>query len=89
MYLFILKFDSMNLQAEKLEVVRMILDTDDKNIIRDVKSLFKNRRKVTKKGDSLEEFYEGFKDGIREVKSSLEGKAALKDAKTWLDELQD
>lgn len=79
----------MNLQAEKLEVVRMILDTDDKNIISEVKSLFKNRHKVTKKEDELAEFYEGFKNGIREVKSSLEGKIELKDAKIWLDELQD
>ena len=79
----------MNIQAEKLEVVRMILDTDDKNIIRDVKSLFKNRRKEAKKETGLEEFYEGFRDGVREVKASLNGKVKLKDAKTWLDELQD
>ncbi|GAC1306626.1 MAG: hypothetical protein NVSMB24_17220 [Mucilaginibacter sp.] len=79
----------MNLQAEKLEVVRMILDTDDKNIIREVKSFLKNRRKGTGKEANLDGFYEGFRDGIREVKSSLEGKAELKDAKTWLNELQD
>jgi len=74
----------MNLQAEKLEVVRMVLDTDDKSIISEVKSLFKNRRKAIKKEGELTDFYEGFKDGIREVKSSLEGKTELKDAKTWL-----
>jgi len=79
----------MNLQAEKLEIVRMILDTDDKNIIREVKSFFKNHSKPEKKEDATEEFYEGFRDAIREVKSSLEGKAELKDAKTWLNELQD
>lgn len=79
----------MNLQAEKLEVLKMILDTDDKNIIREVKSLFKNRRKATKKDVDLDEFYDGFKDGIHEVKSSLDGKTELKDAKTWLNELQD
>lgn len=79
----------MNLSAEKLEVVKMIIDTDDKNIIREVKSLFKTHRKVTNKKDDLEEFYEGFRDGIREVKSSLDGKAELKDAKAWLNELQD
>ena len=79
----------MNLQAEKLEVVRMILDTDDKSLISEVKSLFKNRRKLTKNADGLDEFYEGFKNGVHEVKLSLEGKAELKDAKTWLNELQD
>jgi hypothetical protein len=79
----------MNLQAEKLEVVRMILDTDDKNIIREVKSLFKSRRKGTGKEANLDEFYEGFRDGVREIKSSLDGKVELKDAKTWLNEFQD
>ena len=79
----------MNLQAEKLEVVRMILDTDDKNIIRAVKSLFKNDRKAAKKEDGLEGFYESFRDGVREVRSSLNGETELKDAKTWLNELQD
>ena len=77
----------MNLQAEKLEVVRMILDTDDKNIISEVKSLFKNRNKVSKNQASLNGFYNGFKNGVQEVKSSLDGETELKDAKTWLNEL--
>jgi hypothetical protein len=79
----------MNLQAEKLEMVKMIIDTNDKNIIREVKSLFKTRHGELNKRDGLEEFYEGFRDGVREVKSSVDGIAELKDAKTWLDELQD
>jgi hypothetical protein len=77
----------MNLQAEKLEVVRMILDTDDKKIISEVKSLFKNRNKVSKNQADLNEFYNGFKNGVHEVKSSLDGKTELKDAKNWLNEL--
>ena len=77
----------MNLQAEKLEAVRMILDTDDKNIISEVKSLFKSHKKTSKKRVDLNKFYEGFKDGVHDVKLSLEGKAELKDAKTWLNEL--
>jgi hypothetical protein len=77
----------MNLQAEKLEVLKMILDTDDKNIISEVKSLFKNHRKTVNKNTDLDGFYNSFRDGIHEVKLSLEGKAELKDAKTWLNEL--
>ncbi|MEP6612754.1 MAG: hypothetical protein ABJA76_12740 [Mucilaginibacter sp.] len=77
----------MNLQAEKLEVVRMILDTDDKNIISEVKSLFKKNVKVDKKNLELDKFYNGFRDGIRDVKLSEEGKIDLKDADTWLNEL--
>lgn len=77
----------MNLQAEKLEVVRMILDTDDKNIISEVKSIFKNSLKADKKSAELDKFYNGFRDGIRDVKLSLDGKIELKDADTWLNEL--
>ncbi|WP_426670981.1 hypothetical protein ACPPVU_07060 [Mucilaginibacter sp. McL0603] len=77
----------MNLQAEKLEIVRMILDTDDKKIISEVKSLFKNRNKVSKNQADLNDFYNGFKKGVQEVKSSLAGKTELKDAKIWLNEL--
>jgi len=77
----------MNLQAEKLELVKLIIETDDKTIISKVKSLFKGIKPVAKKEDELDDFYSGFRDGVREVKMSLEGKAELKDAKTWLDEL--
>ncbi|BAU56000.1 hypothetical protein [Mucilaginibacter gotjawali] len=77
----------MNLQAEKLEVVRLILDTDDKNILSEVKALFKNRRKTANKKGELDEFYDGFKKAIHEVKSSIDGKAELKDAKAWLSSL--
>jgi hypothetical protein len=83
---FLVIFDIMNLQAAKLEVIGMILDTDDEDIISEVKSLL-NRRKVTKKKADPEEFYEGFKAGIREVKLSLNGNTELKDAKTWLTEI--
>jgi hypothetical protein len=79
----------MNLQAEKLEVLKLILDTDDKNIISEVKSIFKKSKKAPNKDAGLNSFYDGFKDGVHEVKLSLEGKAELKDAKAWLNEIQD
>lgn len=34
---------SMNLQTEKLEIVRMLLNTNDRELIREVKILFKSR----------------------------------------------
>jgi hypothetical protein len=77
----------MNLQAEKLEVLKMILDTDDQSIISEVKSIFKNRKKAIDADNSLDEFYNGFRNGVREVKLSLEGKTKLKDVNTWLNEL--
>jgi len=77
----------MNLQAEKLEVMRLVLDTDDKTILSEVKAIFKNRPKS--KISKADAFYDGFREGIREVKSSVDGKTELKDAQTWLDELND
>ena len=79
----------MNLPAAKLELVKMILYTNDKNIIREVKTLFKNQFKVTKKTTDLDEFYEGFTNGIKEIKSARDAKEKLKNAQSWLNELQD
>lgn len=36
----------MNIQAEKLELVRMILDTDNPNIQSSIKRIFTNSKKV-------------------------------------------
>lgn len=36
----------MNIQAEKLELVRMILDTDNPNILSSVKRIFTTSQKV-------------------------------------------
>jgi len=36
----------MNIQAEKLELVRMILDTDNPGILSSIKRIFTNSRKV-------------------------------------------
>jgi len=77
----------MSLQAQKLEVVRLVLDADDKNILSEVKALFKKKRKAVETDEDLSEFYTGFREGIREVKSSINGDVELKDAKSWLNEL--
>jgi hypothetical protein len=78
----------MNLRAEKLDVVRMVLDTDDKKILGEVKAIFKKHQGPRTKEANLQEFYDGFRDGIREVKASMNGEIELKDARTWLNELQ-
>ena len=36
----------MNIQAEKLELVRMIIDTDNPNILSSIKRIFTNSKKV-------------------------------------------
>lgn len=79
----------MDLQAEKLEIMQMILNTEDETIIGKVKSLFKKSGNAIKKKDGLSEFYEGFRQSAREVKLASEGKITLKEARTWLNEIQD
>ena len=74
----------MNLKAEKLEVIGLILNTNDK-VVSKAKALLK-RDKALKKDSRLAEFYDRFRSGIHEIKSSLEGKTELKDAQTWLAE---
>ena len=35
----------MNIQAEKLELIKMLLETDDKTIIEAIKNIFKSQKK--------------------------------------------
>jgi hypothetical protein len=79
----------MNLQAKKLELIRLILDTEDPKILCEVKALFERHRKELNTREDLNEFYAGFRDGIREVKSSIDGHIELMDATTWLAQLKD
>lgn len=58
----------MNIQAEKLELVRMILDTDNPGIISAIKRIFKNSRK----SDFWEKLPQSCKDEILEGISDVE-----------------
>lgn len=40
----------MNLQTEKLRSVKMIIDTDDQDVIKEVKSIFESRSIVASGG---------------------------------------
>jgi hypothetical protein len=56
----------MDLKAEKIELVKMILDTTDKNLISEIKSLFKNREQ-----DFWETLPGHVKTGIRKSQEQL------------------
>jgi hypothetical protein len=58
----------MNIQAEKLELVRMILDTDNPGIISAIKMIFKN----SGKSDFWEKLPQSSKDEIMEGISDVE-----------------
>jgi hypothetical protein len=55
--------------------------------VKKIKTCFNNRRKSIKQHRQLGNFYNRFRNGIHEVKSSIDGKAELKDAKAWLSSL--
>ena len=56
----------MNLRAEKIELVKLILDTEDKTLIGEIKNLFKTREK-----DFWETLPEHVKAGIRKSQEQL------------------
>ena len=45
----------MNLQSEKLELIKMLLETNDKDIIESIKNIFKSEKKNVWKELSPEE----------------------------------
>jgi hypothetical protein len=75
----------MNLQAEKIQLVKMILDTDDKGLLKAVRSVFKESN--IKPKDVTAEVAKGVEVAMKEVKQHLEGKVKLRSAKDLLDEL--
>ncbi len=57
----------MNIQAEKLELVRLILDTNNPNILNSIKGLF-TKSKITDFWDTLsQEQKADIQDGINEI----------------------
>lgn len=77
----------MNLQEEKIELVRLVLDMDDENLVREIKALLEGHYKSKEKSPDVSVFYDGFRESVREVKQSQDGQNQLKDAKEWLDGL--
>ena len=46
MYIFDYKQNVMNIQAEKIELVKMLLETDNPKIIESIKKIFKKQKSV-------------------------------------------
>ena len=53
----------MNLHAEKIELAKMLLETEDKSLIKEIKALFKIREK-----NFWDELPHHVKDGIKRSK---------------------
>ena len=49
----------MNLQAEKIELAKLLLDTEDETLVQQIRALFKSRKK-----DFWEELPEHVKKGV-------------------------
>jgi hypothetical protein len=46
MYIFDYKLNAMNIEAEKIELVKMLLETDNPKIIESIKKIFKKQKSV-------------------------------------------
>ncbi len=77
----------MNLQAEKIELVRLVLDTDDRYLIQELKALLKSSNQAKENSQDLDCFYENFRSAVREIKHNSEGNIHLREAKDWLNEV--
>ncbi|PWG82109.1 hypothetical protein [Pararcticibacter amylolyticus] len=75
----------MDLQAEKLQLVKMVIDTEDRSLIRDLITLFKSRSKA--ESENVEAFYDGFREAVHEIKLAKEGKIKPLSLKDALNEL--
>ncbi len=75
----------MDLQAEKLELVKMVINTEDGGLIRDLIVFFKSRSKA---GDeNIQKFYDGFREAVHEIKLAKEGKIKALSLKDAMNEL--
>ncbi|UEG53530.1 hypothetical protein LLH06_00880 [Mucilaginibacter daejeonensis] len=75
----------MDLQAEKIQLVKLILDTDDKSLLKAVRSVFKEATSQPK--DITSKVADSIGSGMNEVKQHLDGKTELRSAKDLLNEL--
>jgi hypothetical protein len=58
------------------------------SILDKIEALFADNREPIEENPDITEFYERFHNGIREVKAAIDGEIQLKDARTWLAELE-
>ncbi len=75
----------MDLQAEKLELVKMVIDTEDRSLIRDLITLFKSRSKA--ESENVQSFYDEFREAVHEIKLAKEGKIKALSLNDALNEL--
>ena len=76
----------MNLQAEKIQLAKQILDTDNKSLLQAIKSLFNNWEEQSSL-DVTSSVAKSIEAGLKEVKLAKKGKVKLKLAKDLLNEL--
>ena len=59
----------MNIQAEKIHLVKMLLDTENPKIIESIKKIFKNEKKMDFWDELLPEQREEIEKASREIKN--------------------
>jgi len=76
----------MNLQAEKIQLAKLVLDTDNKKILQAIRALFKSTD-VAESPATSESVAKSILAAMEEVKLYEQGKIKLRSAKELLDEL--
>jgi hypothetical protein len=76
----------MNLQVEKIQLAKKILDTDNKSLLKAVKTVFKEWE-GEQQSDITTSVAKSIEAGMKEVKHASQGKVKLKSAKDLLNEL--
>ena len=76
----------MNLQVEKIQLAKMILDTDNKGLLKAVKTVFKEWE-TEQSSDMTKSIAKSIEAGMKEVKLAEQGKIKLMPAKDLLNEL--
>jgi hypothetical protein len=80
------KFDTMDIQTEKIELAKRLLDTDNQTIIEAVKSVFRNFDAEDKWGDLPEKAIHDVEESLRQIEAGkgIPHQQARESYKKWL-----
>ncbi len=77
----------MSIEAEKIRLVRIMLDTNDKKLIKEMKTLVSKHTVLPDSEKEKEKFSNMMSDAMNEIKLHREGKTDMQTASEFLNEL--
>lgn len=75
----------MNLQSEKLSLIELLINTDDENLLREIKSKLSEKKQASLKPMSLETFYAKIEASEKAIRKGevISQKALRKEVESW------